>query len=556
MRLQPDNAAAMQLRERIWGNLNILGLPADMDIIPNFNEYIQAYTSFGSLIMGYLAIGANQLIDAADIDRLRTVVALQKQQTENLITATKDDLTIAQTEQKNSADDVDDAKKRLADTNTQIQSALAEMNHHSISFGAVIGVVGEVAGAVVSVVAAIPTAGASLVALVPSVMALTKTVIDNAPPIVESLFSGDAPDVSAITAAYKKVNKKDVTEVINDAKVIVNFVKLLDKLAAGTTPDNSKYVALVQKGVELIHEVMLADRQVSLAKLKTAAVSTRLNLANQLLQATEDLMGKLSMDAGIIRQAGLNAIHRAQLSIDSLVGFAFRAQRSVEIYTLKSESGKMYFDAGYVHPDLDRTYQENQLNDLQLIAAYTESWGKLLQPVKMQEDYLSYFDDNSISTDSRRLPFNDPDLLQRIKDNHVFDFTIEMTDIPAGHFDAKIQNVYVAFVGANSPSGVISCEIRHGDRYVQMRPDGTISTQLLKPRLTTKPARTTPLELGGVDFNSDSPLTAPQSLAFWGRGLGGRWEISIPQSEFTLHNVNLAGLTEVQVWFGYQFIRQ
>ena len=157
--------------------------------------------------------------------------------------------------------------------------------------------------------------------------------------------------------------------------------------------------------------------------------------------------------------------------------------------------------------------------------------------------------------DSRRLSFTDPDLLQNFRDTHDLQFTIEVRDLPAAHFDAKVQSVFVAFVGATSQSGVISCEVRHADRYEQARRDGSVAVQLLQPHTDTQQARTTRLELSGVSFGSAPPLTAPQSLSFWGRGVAGRWGLSIPQSEFDLDSPDLTGLSEIQIWVGYQFLK-
>ena len=113
----------------------------------------------------------------------------------------------------------------------------------------------------------------------------------------------------------------------------------------------------------------------------------------------------------------------------------------------------------------------------------------------------------------------------------------------------------MAFVGARSDSGVISCEVRHGNRYEQQRPDGSVVAQLLQPRTDTQLGRTTRLEPANVSFESAPPLTAPQSLAFWGRGVGGLWGVAIPQSEFELDPPDLTALSEIQVWVGYQFLR-
>lgn len=399
-------------------------------------------------------------------------------------------------------------------------------------------------------------------ALVPDVIALTKSVIDNAGPIVDALFNQEIPDVKTVTDAYQKVNK-DVNKVVKGFEegktALINFVSLVHKLADGTTPDNAKSVALVQRGVELIHAQLLAEHRFAQADHTVKAVGAKLDRGKALLVKTQELLGQLSLKAGKLRDAGLNTIHNAQMHLDSLLGFAFRAQRSVEIYTLKSEVKNLFLDAGYVHPDRERDFADLVVEDSQvLINAYTESFARLLQPTKMKADYEAFFSDhNNLDDDSQRLSFTDPDLLQNFRATRDFQFTMEVRQLPAAHFDAKVQSVFVAFVGATSQSGVISCEIRHGDRYEEKQPDGTLVVQLLQPQTDTQQARTTRLVLANVSFASPAPpLTAPQSLSFWGRGVAGRWGLSIPQSELDLDPPDLTGLSEIQVWVGYQFFRK
>ena len=47
------------------------------------------------------------------------------------------------------------------------------------------------------------------------------------------------------------------------------------------------------------------------------------------------------------------------------------------------------------------------------------------------------------------------------------------------------------------------------------------------------------------------PWTSP---AFLGRGIGGDWQLSIPDHELNA-GLDLTGLIEVQVWISYQFLR-
>jgi len=553
LRLSPDYSESSRLRDNVWNNNNALGLRHDLDVIPHFDEYIQAFTSFGNLVLGFVAIGSTELLHAVDLDAFTGILTLQKQETQNRISDAQDQLMIAKAEQKDASDAITETNKKITDTTQQIQAAQAEMNNHSMSFGSVIGVVGEVAGAVVSVIAAIPTGGASLVALVPDIIALTKTIADNAAPLAQAIFKdGNDAALKQVKDGYGKVNK-DAKEIINDTKAVINMVNVIEKIAAGSTPDNSKYVALVQKGAELAHELLLQQRQLEEAGMKVDAINATIGRANDLLTATEAVLSNVQLDDKLIREAGLRTIRNAQLKVDTLLGFAFRAQRSVEIYTLKDESQNLFLDAGHIHPDAESDYRDGRINDAQLISAYSDSWTRLLQPINMQADYLSYFDDQPLNSDIRRLSFQEAETLQAFRDTHTLSFAIEPTSLPPERFDTKAQAVFVSFVGATSPSGIVSCQIQHGNRYTQQRSDGTRSDLLLEARTVTLPARTTQLELGGVDLGSNPPLSAPQALPFWGRGLCGRWEITIPQSEFDLHHPELTGLTEIQVWLGYQF---
>jgi hypothetical protein len=555
LRLDPTNAQAARLQQQILLDQNIIGLPNKLDLIPAFEQYITAFLGFGDLVFGVFNLGVQEMLQANTVESIGRLLDIQRGVIANAVTDTEVELHDAIVAQKDADDEVNEAKARVAEANNQIQAALEEMKNHSFSIEGLVGIVAEIGGAVVAVAAILPSGGTSVLALIPDLVALGESVSANAGPIVDALFRIEAPDLKNVTDAYKKVNK-DVDEVVKDTKLLINFVNLIHKLAAGSTPDNSKYVALVQRGAELIHAQLLAEHRKGQADHTVEAVGAKLERGKALLAKTEELLGHLSNDVRVFRDAGLSAVRNAQIHVDSVLSFAFRAERSVEIYTLKSEVKNLFLDTGYVHPDIERDYAEIHLIPAELIAAYSQSWARLLQPVKMQADYLAYFSDqNNLDDDSRRLSFTDPDLLQNFRDMHDLQFTLDFDDLPAAHSDAKIQGVFVAFVGATSASGVISCEVRHGNRYEQRRPDGSVVVQLLQPRTDTQLARTTRLELAGVGFESAPPLTAPQSLSFWGRGVVGLWGLSIPQSEFDLDPPDLTELSEIQVWVGYQFLR-
>ncbi len=552
----PSYAQAIKFKDQILLNINILGLPNDLDLLPRFDLYVSKFTATGTFIFTDFNGNINILLAAQATGERKNQLELQKVSISNDIATIQSDLQDAVLNQQNAEKDVQDVQGRITETNNRIRSALNQMNNSNFSIfelgEEIAGTVGTIGSAVVGLAAVLPTGGASLIALAPSVVALVDTAIDDAPTIVSTLFKkSNARD--EVEKAYKKVNQ-DVDNIVGAGKSLINFVNLIDQLASGKTPENSQYVSLVQQGLELTHSLLLAQNRKEQAIRTVQAVQAKLDRAQALLMKAQQLIDDLSENEELLRKIGLAGIRNLQSHLDSLLDLGFRAQRSAEIYSLQSFGKYLRLDAGYVHPDVDRDYTEGYLKGPQLIGFYTQSFGDLLKPIDMQRRYEQVFSNNNLDQDILPLSFTDPNMLQNVRDTRILQFNIDLRDLPSTHFYAKIQGVFVAFVGATSPSGFISCEVRHGNRYLQKRlEDNKEAVQILEQQTKEIQARTARLELGGVDFQSSPPLTAPQSLPFWGRGVAGLWDVFIPQRENNLPD--LTELSEIQVWVGYQFLR-
>ncbi|MFJ6835496.1 hypothetical protein [Streptomyces sp. NPDC091209] len=567
LELQPDNVDAQRLQQQlvgfptgdgaVWagGGTNALGLPRDLDVLPSFDEYINAFTGFEDPVLTFLSLGINTILARKTISDLAEIVDLKRRESVAARDNSSDDLDIAKSERKLAGDEVAYAQQQLDQATSDIQTALVEMQQQgspSVSFGDIIGTVAEIGGVVLSVAAAVATGGASLVALVPAMVALADSVTDNAAPIAKAVFSGEEADTMAVEDAYENVDQNAST-VIAGARSIVNFVNVVQKLGQATTPENSAPMALVRRGTELTHQLLIARNRAALAQQRVDAGQARLSRADDVVRQAEALQSGLAMDAESIKQAGLLAIATAQSKAEALLGLAFRAQRSVEIYTLQREEEHLVFEAGLISPDAALAYYEEDMREDELAQRLISSWGSMLDPLHIQSDYISYFDQpHDQDTLRRSFKAADPQLGD-IRTRHQLTFRIDGSEVPDGHFDAKIKSVRLALVGASHPAGEISCEVRHGGTYEQRRSDNSIAIQLLKPRVSTRPAKTTPLA-PDEGLGDDPPLTAPRSLAFWGRGVGGDWQVAIPQGQFD-SGLDLSGLTEVQVWIGYQFVR-
>jgi hypothetical protein len=573
LELQPDNVDALRLQAQlvgvrqdvgsddfIWvgGGNNALGLPRDLDVQPDVQTYLNAFAQFSNLAVSFLSMAMNTLDTSVQLENLKELANLHQQQA---VTAHEDlsaDLDTALSEMRLASEESKRVQQLLDQTTADIQAAMAEMQESKINFLGVAVTIAEVAAAVVAVVAAIPTAGTSLVPLVAGMVALTSTAIQQAGPIADKVFEGkdlsdeNDPDVKAIKDAYKKVDK-EAESVIKAGKSIVSFVQVIQKLTAVTTPDNSKYLTLVRRGVDLAYQVLVARNKVILTQQRAKAAQVKLAGAAAIVEDAKQLVNEIEGDAEPLRRSALATIGVVQSKADALLGIAFRAQRSVEIYTLEAVEQDLLLDAGLLHPDDVRRYVEKEIKEPELVSLLNQSWLQLLKPTDIQQRYFNYFD-RPHDLQVLRLSFTaqDPPFVELLNTRRLR-FRIEATEIPAGLHDAKVTGVRLALVGAKHPENEVSCDVRHGAKYEQRREDGTINVQELKSLVNNRVAK---LESLGGDggLGTDPVPPDPGSLAFWGRGIGGDWEVTLPGGPFNA-GLNLSGLSEVQVWIDYRCLR-
>jgi hypothetical protein len=567
LELQPENSEALRLQAQlvgfrqdvgdddfIWvgGGNNALGLPRELDVQPDVDTYMDSFVQFSDFLVDFLSMGMTDLLASVTLDQFTAAANFQHQQAVHARENLSLDVGIAVTEKRLAGDEANRVQQLLDQTTADIQAALVEMEESEVNILGIVGTVASVAVAVVGVVAAIPTGGASLVALVPAMVALADTTIQQAGPIAEAVFESRDPDVKKVKEAYEKVDKK-AEAVIKAGKSIVNFVEVVNKLTAATTPDNSKHLALVRRGVDLTHQVLLARNKVTLAQQRVDAAQAKLARAAAIVVEAEQMTKDFATDAERVRRTALSTIDVAQSKADALLLMAFRAQRSVEIYTLETVEQHLLLDAGLLHPDDSRQYVEKEMGHPELHSKLKQTWLQLLEPIGMQQQYLTYFAKQH-DLDVLRLSFTagDPQFAELLNTRRLR-FRVEATDIPADRDDAKVTGVRLAFIGGSHPDNELSCDVRHGAKYEQRREDGSIDVQQLKSLVNNRVAKLQGLG-GDGGLSTDPAPPDVGSLAFWGRGIGGDWEISIPGSQLNA-DLNLSGLTQIQVWIGYRFLR-
>ena len=159
--------------------------------------------------------------------------------------------------------------------------------------------------------------------------------------------------------------------------------------------------------------------------------------------------------------------------MDVLMRYAFFAARSVEIYTLDDLSAEIFYDYGYIHPDLEQDHHDGFFPLVQLIGAYVTSWTRFVGIVTYRTRYDAYLAASDRVVDKVFVSVTDPAALARFRDTHTLDVLIDLADLPTTRFEAKASYVLLSMVGASAKVPAISTLVEHGGLARSRRRDGT-----------------------------------------------------------------------------------
>lgn len=182
---------------------------------------------------------------------------------------------------------------------------------------------------------AVPSGGMSLLALIPDTSVLGKEIVQNGPEIVKELFkSGEYEIQKKIKEKYDGGVGKDVKKIDKATHSVVSLIIVIETLIKGKSPDNSRSVALVQRRLEVAHQMRLQQRQAQLAGMRCDSLNASIDPGKASSLETRRMINTINSSATTLQQGALEVTRAAQLKIDHVQTSAYRALRSVEIYTL------------------------------------------------------------------------------------------------------------------------------------------------------------------------------------------------------------------------------
>jgi hypothetical protein len=547
--LNPDFVQARTDRDHLLGNRNILGIPRQVDIFPDFERYDSFVTASAQLVLSILQFASNDL--TTGILANYTVQSLQRE-IDHLKSSKKilSDEEKAAALGKTTADQEESiAEQRANQVAAQVQAKKLELDQAYIDYmNLAVSTVGTVAG----IVAAIPTGGASVLAVTPAVISLysdleTSGVLTEMKGALH-LGGEEAEKAWAKLETDAGSLKTIIEQNFAAAKNLVNLVKTLDDVWQAKVA-KKEYQELLAKSVEAVHALLLARQRASQAEiLHQVAVAKQVQRDADEQAATAQL-NRINAGIKVLNDAAKTIIHTSHSYFDTVARFAFYVARALEIYTLDDQSSEIHYDYGYVHPDIDQDYLEGRLLSEKYVAAYQATWSSVPDLMHFRQRYLDYFasSNSDFTRDIYVRLIAEPAALADFKQHRTLSVSIDFADLQQGRAEAKAEVVAVALIGATSQSAIINCRVEHGGISKQKKRDGNVVIQYLRPHSTIVHAELQPLAPNDLipDPRTD-PLIAPRTVAFWGRGVATTWRLTVEDP-----TVDLSTVSAIQVGIGY-----
>jgi hypothetical protein len=521
--LEPSHEDAALTRQWLLANHTILGLPRDLDIIPDFPHYESVNADFGPLVLTLFQSATNMLLEGISLEEKRKDLIGKLASIEELLVALDDERAAAEIGvQAAKLTDVRSGQ-RIVENQKAIDKRQRDLLN-SISFLDFVTTFAIVASAV----AGLASGGASLVTVIPIIVKIRQAVEDK-----------DLPDLLK-DAENRKLFKEaagDIKSLIEGTKDFIDAEKLFGNF--NSARGDAQLVRLFQERTQLAYENMLARLHVEQAQLQLKAADAHITQTrNDQERAQRQLDTLVDQE---LETAALVLLGNTQRFMDLLIEYAFLATRSLEIYTLADLSDELRFDYGYIHPD-----EEEDLSIAALTIAYQNSWSQFVKFIFLQQRFDRYFASGDFVHDIFRVTVTDKDTLDDFKASRNLTLLINRDELPSRRFETKVESVHISLVGANANSPSISCVVEHSGRYTEFKRDGSRAELVLGPRAAVIQAAVSPLEFRGGVTGSD-----PQTLAFWGRGLATAWHLLIEPDEIASGQVDLSGVSKIEVQIGY-----
>ena len=279
--LDPQNQQAMIYRNNILSNENILGLPRDIDLIPDFEHYQGIVRDYGPIVLSLFSTATNLLTTGVPMDQKRQELNLEIAHLQGLTDVLTAEVAEAELALVFVQTEIRLLDSRLAGIQRRIQERMEELNSKELSIGDTLLIMGDIAIAIIGIY----TGGSSLVSVVPAIIKLQGTL--QGKDLVQLISDKELRDQAKEDAGGVK---EAVDGIKNGVDALISLSKMYAQLANAIPPSSNDAVigSLLREATELTHQkklalmrVVRAEAALDIARRKLALAENDLILARQ-----------------------------------------------------------------------------------------------------------------------------------------------------------------------------------------------------------------------------------------------------------------------------------
>ncbi|QCX74048.1 hypothetical protein C9F11_01725 [Streptomyces sp. YIM 121038] len=557
--LRPGHARAVELSQYLATNLTPLGVPYDVDVVPNFPAQEQFVTAYGDLVVGVYTAATDLLLFAkGEAQKIQLV--------ESDLGHFNDMKTVLDTERRAAKAGVDAAKgradildKQLREVQAQLDAVRAKLVSERLEFppgndlGAVIGAAIVIAAAV----SALYTGGATIAAMLAAGDMIAKSAAS-----MEGFdtVTGKYRDGSYLvnwfdwTADGPKprpgvdIKTSKLTDLGDQAAKFIDasgtLVQLFQAKVDGKLENEEKN--LLARQVELVRERALQMLEITHQQLNLAAADAKIAVNTNDIARLTNLEAGWQRDITQLTDICRRMVTRNQHYMDLLTEYCYYANRTVDLWTFSSHTPVFTFDYGFLHPDdIENAYHplargdDSRVNGL--LEKYQNSKRQLFALMDRRKEYDSY----GLDQDVLYLRVTTPEVLNALRTNGTATFTVPL-DAFVDRFEMKTAYLHVGLLGATSANPRMTVLVEHPGTATNRYRDGSPRTAAAGPRTSTVQAT----------FDKSDPGRPMTDQAFYGRSPATTWRLTIERSTAQEAQLDLAGLSAVHVTLWYWHFRR
>jgi hypothetical protein len=543
LELDPENAHATTLRQRLIRQQTPGGSSRDLDMSPDYKD-----VSAG--LLGETQLVLAEFLAVQQTATQEEIANAAKHQLDLILRQLKNRIVEAQHDVVSAKDGIQaaDAQSNMYSAQiTDLQQQIFAEQHKGISLGGLITTLGEVAGVVAGI-----ASGAGAIVAIPGALA-----------VAEHPESGIVKALGFLADGKSFWDDKDVggdlSDLISGGKdAITNFSKVYDQLNGSDAEANVKRLALQKATVTM--QLMISDLRRQQARDQLVAAEARVANYGSEVQKAQELLNTWSATQAFLQGTLGAVIDMARALSDLVAEDVFLARRALEIYQL-DDASSVHFEYGWLHPDQDHDLTSQPLKRVQQslrsvaqLPVDVITWSGIF--VRLNEAQTSGFD---VVHPAIEVVIDDDAALAHLREGRGVAFAVGVgptqvsASIPANIFELKVNDLNLELVGA-SATGAALLWVQHSGHWIMarrpspgapVRPDVEFS---LFPHVEAFNFRAGAGTIGAaIPAKPQSNVEPGPPFSFWGRGALAEWTLFADRSATAL---NLASLRTIRLTIG------